>query len=232
MSDVLERTVALIREGTLPVIGPLILVCLAMWIFIFERIHYLFGPPWFLLWPPFRRGQREHKQKLATSLEAYLEDATEENRWNLIACCRRVLTPYARFLLSVVGRGSLRGDAQADLRLAVAQLRAEQGIERSLLIISTLAKAAPLLGLLGTVTGMIQTFRTMMFASTSDPRALSSGISIALIATEVGLVVSLSGVMSSSWLNRRAQVLEEEINLASIRLQQEAFGPSGEVAAA
>jgi biopolymer transport protein ExbB len=59
-----------------------------------------------------------------------------------------------------------------------------------------------------------------MVAATSDPRALSSGISIALIATEVGLVVALPGVLGMSWLSRRAQVLEEEIHLASLRLRQ------------
>jgi biopolymer transport protein ExbB len=219
MSAILERTLALIREGTLPVIGPLILVCAFMWVLIFERIHYLYGPLWLLFWPPFRRKSRESKDKLAESFETYVSFATEENRKGLIEVCRSFLTPYSRFLLSVLKRGSLQADPLADLRLVEARLKAEQAIERSLLLISTFAKSAPLLGLLGTVTGMIQTFRIMMFASTSDPRALSSGISIALIATEVGLVVSLTGVMSSSWLNRRAQTLEEEINLASVRLQ-------------
>jgi biopolymer transport protein ExbB len=221
MNQIFERTLALIREGTLPVIGPLILVCVLMWILIFERIHYLYGPPWLLLWPPFRRRARERKKDLSDSLESYLTESSEENRWRLIACCGRLLTPYSRFLLSVLGGGPVRGDPVSDLRVADGRIKAEQAIERSLLIISTFAKSAPLLGLLGTVTGMIQTFRVMMLASTSDPRALSSGISIALIATEVGLVVSLSGVMSSSWLNRRAQTLEEEIHLAAIRLQQE-----------
>ena len=87
-----------------------------------------------------------------------------------------------------------------------------------------LSKLAPLLGLMGTVTGMIQTFRVMMFATASDPRALSSGISIALIATEVGLAVSLPGVIGSSWLHRRAQTLLEEISLVSMRLRQVAAG--------
>lgn len=231
MGEMLERTEALIREGTLPVIGPLILVCLVMWILIFERIHYLYGPVWSLLFPPFRKKLREHKQRLSDSFEAYLTRASEDNRGHLLESCRSVVTPYSRFLHSVLRRGSLHRDPVADLRLAEARIRSERTIERSLLVISTLAKSAPLLGLLGTVTGMIQTFRIMMFASTSDPRALSSGISIALIATEVGLVVSLSGVLTSSWLNRRAQRLEEEISLAALRLGQEEAGPVEEGAA-
>ena len=117
------------------------------------------------------------------------------------------------------------------LRLGEVALREEMRIVRGLSILSTLAKTAPLLGLFGTVTGMIQTFRVMMVASTSDPRALSSGISIALVATEVGLAVSLPGVIGSSWLHRRASVLLEEIRLLSMRLRGDSESPEGDPSA-
>jgi biopolymer transport protein ExbB len=86
-------------------------------------------------------------------------------------------------------------------------------------LLSALARAAPLLGLMGTVVGMIATFSAMLTNATNDPKALSAGISTALTATNVGLVVSLPGVVCMSWLSRRGQVLQSEIRLASMQLR-------------
>lgn len=223
IQEVIDKTISLLREGTLPVMLPLVLLCLVMWILIVERVSYLFGPWKTLLWPPARKSLRQAKRSLARAFDEFLERGDSESRAVVIERCGRVRGPYARFLRSVLLRVRRSSEKQTarDLEILSAEHQAKEDIEKSLLLISTFAKTAPLLGLLGTVTGMIQTFRVMMFASTGDPRALSSGISIALIATEVGLVVSLTGVIASSWLNRRAQVLEEEIQLAALRIHQD-----------
>ncbi len=202
---------------------PLVLLCMAMWVMIVERIGYLFGPWNMLLWPPARASLRAAKRRLANAFEEFLERGDDQSRYQVLENCAKVRSPYSKFLRYALLRLTHIGpsDAEKELEILRAEHEAHEEIEKGLLLISTFAKTAPLLGLLGTVTGMIQTFRVMMFASTSDPRALSSGISIALIATEVGLVVSLSGVIASSWLNRRAQVLEEEIKLAAMRIYQD-----------
>lgn len=222
MTDLFQRAMALLREGTVPVLMPLILVCAGIWVLIVERTLYLYGPEalfgW--IWPPARKKLSEVKRKISLAVDAYLKSPSFLRRREALDLCRSHLTPYTSFLFRVLRDAPETPRDLKDLQLAEAALREEIRIEKGLGVLSTLAKLAPLLGLLGTVHGMIQTFRVMMLSSTSDPRALSSGISIALIATEVGLAVALPGVIGTSWLHRRAQTLIEEIRLVSIRFRQ------------
>jgi biopolymer transport protein ExbB len=220
VNEAIRRLLALLEEGSYTVMAPLIAVCIVMWAFIAERSLFLFAPSGPLALPSKRRVLREAKAAIAAALESYIEAPSAAGRARLLDLCLGHLTPYTRFILRAMGTDDWNKAHVRDLRIAESALRGNIEIERGLGIISVLAKAAPLMGLLGTVIGMIKTFSVMMVAATSDPRALSSGISIALIATEVGLVVALPGVLGMSWLSRRAQVLEEEIHLASLRLRQ------------
>jgi biopolymer transport protein ExbB len=81
-------------------------------------------------------------------------------------------------------------------------------------IILVMAAVAPLLGLLGTVSGMISTFDIITEFGTGDPKLLSSGISEALITTKLGLIVAiptlLMGNLFSGWSNKIKVMLERE----------------------
>ena len=70
--------------------------------------------------------------------------------------------------------------------------------------IKSLIAVCPLLGLLGTVTGMIQVFDTIAVLGHGNPRAMASGISMATIPTMAGMVVTLSGLFFSAHLGRQA----------------------------
>ncbi|MBK5921478.1 hypothetical protein CCR80_10600 [Rhodothalassium salexigens] len=72
-------------------------------------------------------------------------------------------------------------------------------------LIATLVKVCPLLGLLGTVIGMIEVFEVMAVAGNGNARAMAAGISKATITTMAGMVVALSGLLVSNALARRAQ---------------------------
>lgn len=72
------------------------------------------------------------------------------------------------------------------------------------LVISNLVRACPLLGLLGTVIGMIEVFEVMAVAGNSNPRFMAAGISKATITTMAGMVAALSGLALSTWLPGRA----------------------------
>ena len=63
----------------------------------------------------------------------------------------------------------------------------------------------PLLGLLGTVTGMIEVFDVMAISGSGNARSMASGVSKATIPTMAGMVGALSGVFASTWLNRKAK---------------------------
>lgn len=78
-------------------------------------------------------------------------------------------------------------------------------IERLLSIIAVTAATAPLLGLLGTVTGMINTFKLITIFGTGDAKSLSGGISEALITTEFGLVVAIPSLIFHAFLSRKAR---------------------------
>ena len=75
------------------------------------------------------------------------------------------------------------------------------------------ASAAPLLGLLGTVTGMIHTFRLITFFGVGDARLLADGISEALVTTEAGLCVAIPALLGHAWLTR--MVRRHDSNLES-----------------
>ena len=71
--------------------------------------------------------------------------------------------------------------------------------------IKAMVAIAPLLGLLGTVTGMVEVFDVMAFTGSSNARAMAAGVSKATIPTMAGMVASLSGLFFSSSLERRAK---------------------------
>ncbi|MGB5211826.1 MAG: MotA/TolQ/ExbB proton channel family protein [Gammaproteobacteria bacterium] len=86
------------------------------------------------------------------------------------------------------------------------QLVSEVGVEcrHYLSIIKALMAILPLLGLLGTVTGMISVFDVMAFAGTGNARLMAAGVSKATIPTMSGLVAALSGLYFASWLEQKS----------------------------
>ena len=78
-------------------------------------------------------------------------------------------------------------------------------LERFLAFIAVVAATAPLLGLLGTVTGMIKTFKLITIVGTGDARNLSSGISEALITTKYGLIVAIPTLFFHAMLSRKSK---------------------------
>ena len=84
-------------------------------------------------------------------------------------------------------------------------LEVQPRLERLLPFIAVTAATAPLMGLLGTVTGMINTFKLITIFGTGDAKQLSSGISEALVTTEFGLIVAIPSLIMHALLNRRAQ---------------------------
>ena len=101
-----------------------------------------------------------------------------------------------------------------ELKLDEAILRETAPIETGLSFIKVLYVVAPLLGLLGTVVGMITTFQMITLFGTGDPRMMAGGISTALVTTVLGLVVAIPLTLLHNFLQGKAktliQVLEEQ----------------------
>jgi biopolymer transport protein ExbB len=83
--------------------------------------------------------------------------------------------------------------------------RARAQLSRNLKIIRMLIALCPMLGLLGTVAGMIQTFDVMAAMGTGNARAMASGISAATITTMAGLVIAISSLYFSKWIEDRVE---------------------------
>ena len=84
-------------------------------------------------------------------------------------------------------------------------LNTKPALERWMPFVALSAATAPLLGLLGTVTGMINTFRLISVFGTGDPKMLSSGISEALVTTEFGLIVAIPSLLIHAFISRKAK---------------------------
>ncbi|WP_075184831.1 MotA/TolQ/ExbB proton channel family protein [Teredinibacter haidensis] len=101
-----------------------------------------------------------------------------------------------------------------ELKLEEAILKEVPPIEAGLNILKIISMVAPLLGLLGTVTGMIVTFQAITIFGAGDPKTMAGGISGALVTTVLGLVVAIPTVLLHTFLNGKAKrvihVLEEE----------------------
>ncbi|MFT4732033.1 MAG: biopolymer transport protein ExbB [Gammaproteobacteria bacterium] len=89
--------------------------------------------------------------------------------------------------------------------------QASDALDARLLIIRTLVAMCPLIGLLGTVTGMIGVFESMATQGTGNPRIMAAGISMATIPTMAGMVAALSGLFFSSRLEAKAKMARETL---------------------
>lgn len=96
----------------------------------------------------------------------------------------------------------------------------QRSLTNHLATIGVLAAVAPLLGLLGTVTGMITTFDVMAIFGTGNARAMAGGISEALITTQTGLLVAIPGLYMKAFLERRAANLARHLSAAGLNLQR------------
>lgn len=89
--------------------------------------------------------------------------------------------------------------------------QASDKLSARMLLIKTLVAMCPLIGLLGTVTGMITVFETMAEQGTGNPRLMAGGISMATIPTMAGMVAALSGVFFSSRLEAKVKIAREKL---------------------
>ncbi|WFB35241.1 MotA/TolQ/ExbB proton channel family protein [Kiritimatiellota bacterium B12222] len=91
-------------------------------------------------------------------------------------------------------------------------------LERSLGTLAVFGGVAPLLGLLGTVTGMIHTFQLVTLFGTGNSAPLSGGISEALVTTEVGLIIAIPILLVHAFLARRAKSLLGDLEQSGVQL--------------
>jgi biopolymer transport protein ExbB len=132
-----------------------------------------------------------------------IENLVVEKNWDKCKarCREHADKPVARVVAAGMACWHMQREAMENA-LQEAILREVPPMERFLSTLGMLAAIAPLLGLLGTVTGMIDTFHVITRHGTGDPRMMSGGISEALVTTMLGLSVAIPIMLAHTLLNR------------------------------
>ncbi len=119
--------------------------------------------------------------------------------------------PLGRVLM--VHEGNPNMDTETlELKMAEAVLSETPRLEQGLTLLKIIAAVAPLMGLLGTVTGMIITFQAITIFGAGDPKAMAGGISSALVTTVLGLLVAIPTVLLHTVVNGRSQRIIHVLN--------------------
>jgi len=190
--DLYLKTIEYFQLGGM-VMYPLITACFVMWLLIFKKlmdIHYL------------SKGTRPTDEVISKIGKPGLSAALWQHQ---------ILDGY---LAEVTDDKKLNENILISLNI-----RQKSYLEKLTGTIAMLAAIAPLLGLLGTVTGMIKTFDVISTFGTGNARALAAGISEALITTETGLVLAVPGLFFVSFISRHTDELLTRVQRFCIRLQ-------------
>lgn len=179
-----------------PVMIPLLLTSLLMWVLIFQRVFCL---------------RRLYRVRLSRAeARFHVQEGRMPDRPTGI-----VARLVADFLVRRTGRRDLDRFILDESVLGLVR-----DLDRHLALIGALAAAAPLLGLLGTVVGMITTFDIIAVYGTGNARAMAGGISEALITTQTGLLVAIPGLYMKHFLARRAENLKQQVAAVGMYLQR------------
>ena len=131
-----------------------------------------------------------------------------------IAVCNDYPSPVA----TIVKSGLLRhGRAKDEIERSLQDASAHElaALERGLPVLATIAMIAPLLGFLGTVTGMINSFEALAAVGLNNPAAVASGISEALITTAAGLIIAIPVQMAYNYFVARVNATIRDMEAAA-----------------
>jgi biopolymer transport protein ExbB len=127
---------------------------------------------------------------------------------------QRISTPAARVLLS--GFQSIEKGAGAVEEILIGKRISEKfKMESKLVILGTLGNNAPFIGLFGTVLGIIKAFHDLATAQNPNPSVVMTGVSEALVATAVGLLVAIPAVIAYNYFQRRVKEFVTQMEAAS-----------------
>ncbi len=169
--------------------GPVVAVLIAVSILTTGVVFYK-------IWQYQQAGVGRHKA-LQGSVRAW-DHADRSKAANLLANSTSYLAPTFRMAMEHHNTPDIRARVEAEAEAQFALL------ERGFRLLDSVAQLAPLLGLFGTVLGMIEAFQSLQSAGSQvDPSLLAGGIWVALLTTAVGLAVAMPTAVVLSWLEGR-----------------------------
>jgi biopolymer transport protein ExbB len=103
-----------------------------------------------------------------------------------------------------------------DLKVQALYLSQQGGVRRLLWLVDTAITLSPLLGLLGTILGIIDTFTALAAQGVSDPQAVSQGIGTALFATAAGIGIAVFCLVFNNYFNERVERVNEQLKVLAL----------------
>jgi biopolymer transport protein ExbB len=180
---------------------PLAAIALAALLLLFER---------FWSWSRKNTGN-------ASLFNKVLEQAREGKITEAQKLCKSRKTSAVLRAISAVLDNREKSREVAEKELQEVILQEGPALEKRLTTISVLGAAAPLLGLLGTVAGMIQLFESITLYGTSDPKLMAGGISIALITTQTGLAIAVPIMIVHNFMANRVDALINKMETYALK---------------
>ncbi len=196
MKEFILNIEAYIRSGGIVMI-PILIVSLVMWILIINRIIVM------------RR--------------LFIKNMSKKEAGNFVKKNIMPAEKYKGINYLVVRKFLIKRTCDKELDSYILDetvMALVASMNKYLSVIGVLAGIAPLLGLLGTVIGMMVTFNVITLFGTGNAKAMAGGISLALVTTQTGLLVSIPGLYMSGFLNKRADSLKDRIAAAGIYLKR------------
>ncbi|MDR6266511.1 MotA/TolQ/ExbB proton channel family protein [Roseobacter sp. N2S] len=170
--------------------GPVVMILMAVSVLTLAVILYK-------IWQFASAGVGRHKA-LSQAVDAW-DAGNRDGARAALAQSTSYLAPVIEQAFTSTTDASERLQAEAELRFT--------RLERGLRFLDSVAQLAPLLGLFGTVLGMIEAFQSLQNAGAQvDPSILAGGIWVALLTTAVGLVVAMPTALVLSWLEGRMEI--------------------------
>lgn len=109
--------------------------------------------------------------------------------------------------------GGAESLSRLEVRVEAAAMRIERDMSRGLWLLETIVTAAPLVGLLGTIVGMMRAFRLIGGDGLVNPAGVTGGVAQALIATALGLVIALVALFAFNYFARRIDQLMDDLEI-------------------
>ena len=201
-----EKAKAFFKKGGI-VMYPLALVAIIALLLFLERLLVL-----------------SYRGKIGRRFIKKMDALVAEKKYDEAASlCLKRETSLSMVLFSVLNKvNDTRENAERSLQEAL--LREQPKLERRMGLLAAMGTIAPLLGLLGTVTGIITLFTVITEVGTNDARVLAGGISEALITTEMGLVIAIPVMILHGLLSEKIEKITSELYVQSTSLMNKVFG--------
>lgn len=163
----------------------------------------------------FRTRERVSFSEIRPKLRKYIENNDIKGAIGYLGKCRSSVATVLKEILSYWQKTNTTNVETLEEKAREVALTQIPLLEKKMWLLSIVAHATPLIGLLGTVTGMIKAFQSVALYGTGNPKFLATGISEALFTTAGGLFVAIPALILYNYFNKRIDAIINDMEKGS-----------------